>query len=40
MYVKEGAIIPTIELEQYVGERNRRGEYNPITFNIYPGNSN
>lgn len=37
VYVREGAIIPTIELEQYVGERNAKGQPNPITLNIYPG---
>lgn len=37
IYVKEGAIIPTIELEQYVGERNQNGLPNPITLHIYPG---
>ncbi|MDJ0617815.1 MAG: glycoside hydrolase family 31 protein [Calothrix sp. MO_192.B10] len=37
IYVREGAIIPTIELEQYVKEKNNRGEPNPITLNIYPG---
>lgn len=36
IYVREGAIIPTIELEQYVGERNAKGEKNPITLNVYP----
>lgn len=25
IYVKEGAIIPTIEIEQYVGEFNKNG---------------
>lgn len=39
VYIREGAIIPTIELEQYVGERNEKGQANPITLNIYPGNS-
>jgi len=38
MFVRSGAIIPTIELEQYVGERNANKQANPITFNIYPGN--
>ncbi|WP_235919665.1 TIM-barrel domain-containing protein [Heliomicrobium undosum] len=37
MYVRHGAVIPTIELEQYVGERNEKGLPNPITLNIYPG---
>ncbi len=39
IYVRAGAIIPTIELEQYVGERNEKGFPNPITLNIYPGES-
>jgi alpha-glucosidase len=33
LYVREGAILPLRELEQYVGEL----AVNPITFNIYPG---
>lgn len=33
MYVREGAILPHRELEQYIGQL----EINPITFNIYPG---
>lgn len=37
IYVRAGAIIPTIELEQYVGELNTQGRPNPITLNIYPG---
>jgi len=37
IYVREGAIIPEIELEQYVGEKNEKGNANPITLNIYPG---
>ena len=36
-YVRAGAILPTIELEQYVGERNRSGLPNPVTLNVYPG---
>ncbi|MGC1377650.1 MAG: hypothetical protein WA821_15555, partial [Anaerolineales bacterium] len=36
MYVRAGAIIPTIELEQYVGQLNSEGKPNPITLNIYP----
>ncbi len=36
IYVREAAIIPTIEREQYVGERNAKGEKNPITLNVYP----
>jgi alpha-glucosidase len=37
IYVRAGAILPTLELEQYVGERNSNGQPNPITLNIYPG---
>ncbi|MEQ9668948.1 TIM-barrel domain-containing protein [Coleofasciculus sp. G2-EDA-02] len=37
MYVRAGAIIPTIELEQYVGQLNAEGKPNPITLNVYPG---
>jgi alpha-glucosidase len=36
-YVRAGAILPTIELEQYVGERNGNGQPNPVTLNVYPG---
>jgi alpha-glucosidase len=38
MYVRAGAIIPTIELEQYVGQLNALNQPNPITLNIYPIN--
>jgi len=38
-YVRAGAIIPTIELEQYVGQLNAQGSPNPVTLNIYPGAS-
>jgi alpha-glucosidase len=37
MYVRGGAIIPTLELEQYVGERHANNQPNPITLNLYPG---
>ncbi|MZP42434.1 hypothetical protein GTO89_05185 [Heliobacterium gestii] len=37
MFVRHGAVIATIELEQYVGECNEKGLPNPITLNIYPG---
>ncbi|MDJ1185530.1 TIM-barrel domain-containing protein [Roseofilum casamattae] len=37
IYVRAGAIIPTIELEQYVGQLNAEGKANPITLNVYPG---
>ncbi|EHQ25192.1 TIM-barrel domain-containing protein [Mucilaginibacter paludis] len=33
IYIREGAIIPTRELEQYVGQL----PVNPLTINIYPG---
>lgn len=39
VYVREGAVIPTMEIEQFVGQRNKMGQANPITLNIYPGNS-
>jgi alpha-glucosidase len=35
-YVRAGAILPTIELEQYVGEKNCNGQPNPVTLNVYP----
>ncbi|ADL50832.1 TIM-barrel domain-containing protein [Clostridium cellulovorans] len=38
LYVRAGAIIPTIERERYVGELNSKGLPNPITLNIYPCN--
>ncbi len=37
IFVRAGAIIPTIEVEQYVGQLNAEGKPNPITLNIYPG---
>ena len=37
LYVRAGAVIPSIELEQYVGQRKEQGLMNPITLNIYPG---
>jgi alpha-glucosidase len=37
MYVRAGAILPTIELEQFVGERNHNNQPNPVTLNVYPG---
>jgi len=39
IYVRAGAIIPTIDLEQYVGELNSKGLPNPLTLNVYPGES-
>jgi alpha-glucosidase len=36
-YVRAGAIVPTIEIEQFIGERGRNGQSNPITLNVYPG---
>jgi alpha-glucosidase len=39
IYVRASAIIPTLELEQYVGQLNALGQPNPITFNIYPVSS-
>ena len=40
IYIREGAIIPMRELEQYIGELHSQGKLNPITFNIYPGRDN
>lgn len=37
IYVREGAVIPEIELEQYVGQRWEQGKANPVTLHIYPG---
>ena len=37
IYIREGAIIPKREVEQYIGELYRHGKVNPITFSIYPG---
>lgn len=37
IYVRAGAILPTIEIEQFVGQLNQDGKPNPITLNIYPG---
>jgi alpha-glucosidase len=37
LYVRAGAILPMLELEQFVGERNSHSLPNPITLNIYPG---
>ncbi|MCP4216313.1 MAG: alpha-glucosidase, partial [bacterium] len=39
IYVRAGAVLPTIELEQYVGEYGDKGKFNPVTLNIYPGES-
>lgn len=36
MYVRSGAVIPTLEVEQYVGQRNAEEKANPVTLNIYP----
>jgi len=37
IYIREGAIIPFRELEQYIGELYSQCKMNPITLNIYPG---
>jgi alpha-glucosidase len=39
MYVREGAVIPMLEAEQYVGEFHSQGRPHPLTFAIYPGRS-
>jgi alpha-glucosidase len=36
LYVREGAVIPTLKLEQYIGELVEHGRPNIITLNIYP----
>ena len=37
IYIREGAILPKRELEQYIGELYSQGKENPITISIYPG---
>lgn len=37
IYIREGAIIPMREIEQYIGELHSHDKMNPITFSIYPG---
>jgi alpha-glucosidase len=37
VFVREGAVIPSREIEQFVGERNQNGQDNPLTINVYPG---
>ncbi|MEO1258616.1 MAG: TIM-barrel domain-containing protein [Bacteroidota bacterium] len=37
MYVREGAVIPTVEIEQYVGQLHKENKPNPVTLNFYPG---
>lgn len=39
IYVREGAVLATRELEQFVGERYSKGDINPLTFTIYSGRS-
>lgn len=39
MYVRAGGIIPTLGVEQYVGECRDKGVANPITLTVYPGAS-
>ena len=36
MFFRAGSIIPTVELEQYVGERREKGLPDPVTVNIFP----
>lgn len=40
IYIREGAIIPMREIEQYIGELHSHDKMNPITFSIYPGRNN
>lgn len=37
LYVKAGAVVPVLELEQYVGEKNAKGQPNPLVLYVYPG---
>lgn len=37
VFIRAGAVVPTLEQEQFVGEYRSRGQLNPITLNIYPG---
>lgn len=37
IYIREGAIIPMREIEQYIGELHAHDKMNPITFSVYPG---
>ena len=37
IYIREGAIIPMREIEQYIGELHSHDKMNPVTFSIYPG---
>lgn len=37
LYVREGGVLPTIPLEQFVGQLHTLGKPCPITYNIYPG---
>jgi alpha-glucosidase len=36
-YVRAGAIIPLREVEQFVGEKEKNGELNPLTVQVWPG---
>jgi alpha-glucosidase len=40
IFVREGAILPLREVEQYIGELHKEGKQNPITLSIYPGRDN
>ncbi len=35
IFVRGGAIIPTLQQERFAGELNSKGIPNPITFNVY-----
>lgn len=37
IFIKAGAVLPIIGLEQYVGESAEQGKANPITLYVYPG---
>jgi alpha-glucosidase len=37
VYVKAGAIVPVCEIEQFVGEKEEKGELDPLTVQVWPG---
>jgi alpha-glucosidase len=39
VYVRAGAVIPTLPVEQYVGERREKRLPHPLTLTVYPGRS-
>ncbi|KAH3732937.1 glycoside hydrolase [Pelomyxa schiedti] len=37
IFLRAGTVIPTVELEQFVGQRTRDGKMQPVTLNVMPG---